>query len=852
VFTRYTAENGLANPFVRALLEDEQGNLWIGTDHGYFLRDVSGSIQRLDGTREVPVAAIFNIRQDGRGRVWAASNQGLLVASGPVVQVYRRGGVPVSNGPALLTMDGSVWWFGGAALWRVSEHSEPVSIPVGNVLPIVLHKDASGQVWVGTVGSGLVRVRDNRLFTEIQPALPDQTILSILSDRDQSLWVGTPDGLTRITRSLVETFSKEKGLPTNNVSTVYEDTDGSIWIGGVAPAMSRIAPGSRKAAIVPAPAAGFRPRIVVRARNGDLWFGSTVDGIVRVHQGKTTVFTRRQGLRSNSVRQILEDRRGRIWVALGSGLAVFDGQNLRTFYLEDGLVYGSVRCLLELPDGDLLVGTDGGVSRIRDLRFVDDKTLAPLNGEKIWAMVPDPDSGVWIGTRGAGLFRLRDGTLRSITVRDGLPGNNIYQLLTDGRRNLWMTGAFGIASVSWQEIDAFADRKIDGLSVVTWGLADGLKSTEMNGGLSSAAILSRSGDLWFATVKGAVRIKPNLPRPRRRLQVLIESLRAGDEELLPAASIVVRPGRQRVQISYTACDLLTPSEARFRYKLEGFDSAWTFDSQRRTAVYTNLPPGSYKFHVASVGAHSSESAVSFTVQPHFTQTGLFRASLAATALLAISGIFVLYARQTRARWTVRLDERTRLAREMHDTLIQGCVGISALLEAAASASGASGQNLVEEARKQIRMTLDEARQAVWDLRHKDVEGDLVSSLREFTARFARESTVKIGFEVTGPRVRLDIRAERNLLLIAREAIRNALLHAQPARIDLRLRFEPRDVYLEVRDDGRGFPTDRTEPGHYGIIGMRERVEELGGSLQIESEPGRGCCLLARMPMQVQE
>jgi ligand-binding sensor domain-containing protein len=854
VFTRLDSGAGLTNDFIRSLVENNDGNLWIGTDRGFFLRSPDGSIQRMDRTAELPEAAIVTLRLDAQGHVWAASNQGLLQATGRKVQPFRVKSLPPGTGRALLMTDAGVLWVSQRGkVRRIQPDTTALDVSIGAASATALHESHGGQIWIGTMGDGLLMVKDNKAVQAPLPTLPDQSVLTLFEDREHSIWAGTLDGLARITRSAVETLSARHGLPNDNVSTIFEDRDGAVWIGTITAEMSRLASGSASPVMVTPPVSGFRTRSVYRDRKGDLWFGSAGDGLAHFSGGVTRVFNRKDGLRSNSVRQILEDRNGTIWAALGSGLVSWDGQKIKPYYLEDGLSYGGVRSLLELPNGDLLVGTDGGVSRMRDLHFISDPTLAPLKDEKIWAMLSDSSGNVWFGTRGGGLYRLRDGSLRRITAQDGLPGNNVYALLDDSKGNLWMSGSFGIASVPWKELDRFINQREQGLAVTTYGMADGLQSTEMNGGFQPAAMLSKSGDIWFASVKGAVRIKANPSGSKHRTQVLIESLQADEETLALSGPLSISAGKHRLQISFTDCDLLSSPHTKFRYKLEGFDTAWTTDSQRRTAVYTNLPPGDFTFRVASIGGIPSESSIAFKVLPKFYQTSLFLAFVVLFIALLIWGSFVFYARQTRYRFALLFGERTRLAREMHDTVIQGCVGVSTLLEAAvANPAGTPGKELVDMARKQVRLTLDEARQAVWDLRHKEVEGDLASSLREFAGRFAMESPVPIGLEVSGPNVRLDDRAERNLLLVAREAIRNALSHASPAHIDLHLRFEPTAVSLEVRDDGTGFqPSPLPQSGHYGIIGMRERVAELGGSLEIHSQPGQGTCLLVRMPLEVQ-
>jgi signal transduction histidine kinase len=396
--------------------------------------------------------------------------------------------------------------------------------------------------------------------------------------------------------------------------------------------------------------------------------------------------------------------------------------------------------------------------------------------------------------------------------------------------------------------------------VVPYGTDDGLLSSQMNGGWQTAGCRTRSGEFWFPSVKGAVRIDPRQLRRMPSAPVLIESVQADGRPLPVSGQVVIPPGRGELEIDYTAPNLRSPDRVTFKYRLEGFDDAWTPSPRRRAAYYTNLPPGNYRFQVvARDGAQPdrvSEADLRIVRQPFFYQSRWFYAAcLAATGLL-IWGMFLLYARQTREKYALVLNERTRLAREMHDTVIQGCVGVSTLLEAARSMPpSASGKvrEMVERAASQIRQTVNEAREAVWDLRHSSIDRTLPDTLREFARLITASDGIPVRAEIEGTPAQLDENADRNLLLVAREAIRNAVLHAQARQIEVALRFEPAEVRLEVIDDGRGFTPEPAREDvqdvHYGIVGMRERVEQSGGTFQLVSSPGHGTRVIARVPLK---
>ena len=302
---------------------------------------------------------------------------------------------------------------------------------------------------------------------------------------------------------------------------------------------------------------------------------------------------------------------------------------------------------------------------------------------------------------------------------------------------------------------------------------------------------------------------------------------------------------------------MSPQRVSFQYKLEGFDENWTTAVRTRSASYTNLPHGDYRFHVLAsdpgLPSKNSEAVLSFTLMPAFYATKWFFALVAMALGTGIWGGFALYARQTRLRYGLVLAERTRLAREMHDTVIQGCVGTDTLLEAAAgfrTVDPAEADNLMDEARVQVKKTLEEARQAVWDLRNPPPAESSIPVLFELAQKLGSKHRIQIETAIDGTGS-LAPDTDRTILLVGREAVSNAVAHANASRISIRLSYEMASVTLEVTDNGRGFAVQRegsAESRHFGLIGMRERVEAAGGSFAIRKQAGRrddGDCNPAR-------
>jgi signal transduction histidine kinase len=587
--------------------------------------------------------------------------------------------------------------------------------------------------------------------------------------------------------------------------------------------------------------------------HGSYWFGTTGAGVVHLSRSKATRYSQKDGLRSDSIRQIFEDSRGMIWLATGSGISRWDGSGFTNYYLEEGLSYPSVRCLAETADGDILAGTDAGLNRIHDGHIIKDSAFADLIHEKIWSLYID-GKNLWIGSRGGGLLLVRDGRTTRFTTRDGLASNSIYQIVDDRRGRLWLSSPVGVSYVRRVELDAFSRGAAQSVHAVAYGSSDGMATGQMHGGIQPAGCRRTSGELWFPSARGAVQLDPAHLPERRPGPVLIESISTADANLALTEEVVIPPGRGRLQIDFTACDLVAPQQVSFRYRLEGFDDSWIPATRSRSAYYSNLPPGHYKFRVmaedAGAASASSEASISIYYKPAFHQTGWFYSLLAALLMGAVWAGMRIYARQTNTRFTLLLNERTRLAREMHDTVIQSCVGVSTLLEAVARfqrTNIAEAAQLLAHARSQIKETLEEARQAVWDLRHSSgdhspIDHSPIIDLFDLARKLGDEFGAKVETEIEGERIPLDPLMDRTLLLVGREALRNSVSHGHPALISVRIAFEGVGARMEVRDDGKGFDSDFAtleSHGHFGIIGMRERVEQLGGEFTLDSRPGEG-------------
>jgi len=680
-------------------------------------------------------------------------------------------------------------------------------------------------------------------------------VLAIFDDNEQNIWAGMQTGLLRLSRAAMTTFP----LPDTanaDFGTLYADPDGSLWVASTH--LYRIDAKRERSELVPAPAPGIRVRTVFRDRAGALWIGTEGDGVFRTQNGRQVQFTRRTGLVNDFVRAFLEGRDGSVWIGTDEGVSRWHDGLLTNYLPAQGLAYFSIRTIAEDRLGDIWIGTERGASHWHKGAFVQDAVTERLRLEKIWAIHEDRDGGLWFGTRGAGLFRWRNGKLTEFGTAEGLAAPSIYQILEDQRGTFWMSGPNAILAVSRDDLDRLAEHRGFHPAVTLYGLSDGVEATQIYGGVGPAGCLTSSGEVWFPSNRGPVRITPMETHLETLPKVLIEQALMDGRMTPVTGHVTAPPGEGKLQIVYAAIRLRSQERIRFRYMLENYDHEWT-EAQRRREAFYNLPPGKYRFRVQAFEMNMPESVSEASLEiewlPHFYRTPWFLAASAGLLLTLALAAYRIRLRQVHSRFRAVLEERNRVAREMHDTVIQGCASVSALLEAVSIGTEESGskRELLDCARTQVRVTVDEARRAVWNLRQSGAAMPEIGPLLDQMAQQASHAShVPVRFEASGKPVLLDPAVEHDILMVAREAVYNAVQHAGPTEVRIQVHFEQNSIRLRVVDDGCGFNPQGTELAageHFGLVGMRERTARLGGHFDIRSAPGTGTELLVEVPVR---
>jgi signal transduction histidine kinase/ligand-binding sensor domain-containing protein len=841
----YGVEDGLGSGRVTALVEDADGVLLAATLDGLF-RFFEGRWLQIAGTQGLPSGAVHSLFRDRAGDIWVAQAGAVfrrrrLEDRFTLAATTATPSLGLSEAPAgkIWTTDPEVG-FGllngapPAASRRRSEHGR------GNRL---LH-DHRGNLWIATLGQGLWFVPGDGLPPQvigIHNGLSNDTVRTLFEDRNGDVWVGTTVGLHRFARRRVTPFT---GLGV--VSSVEADRRGTVWVG-------------------------------------------TTSGLVQISSSGRRRYGVADGLPSAQIRALHVDRSQTLWVATESGLAIVSNGVISAPPLLHGTWPTGAMAIAKTPTGELLISTqDHGLFRWADGRLTPlqlpgdarptDSVFTDSRG-RLWlvlagggiglmerdgafrllrqgdrfhrselAVYEDSDGAVWFGAGGR-LTRFKDGALAAITPAHGLPQETIRAIVGDGKGHLWIGTSGGILRMAVTQFDRVLAHPENRLDFRAYNSSDGLAGAPVRSGFPNA-VRTDDGRLWFVTGNGLTMLDPTqLSATRPAPPVRIERVGAGGRTFEPDGAFTLPPRTSTVQFEYTALEFFSPRLVQFRYRLEGFEDTWTDAGARRVVSFTNLPPRQYRFRViarSSEGVWNDHGAVlDFSIEPMFHQTRAFMLLCIAGATGLVLGGWRLRLRQVRRQFALVLTERARMAREIHDTLLQSLAGLELQVDTMSSQLESSPEAVkqqLERVRRQIQLDVSEARQSIWDLRSPSLEvRDLAGALEQLGDVVAA-SGARFEFIVTGRPAPCARKVEEHLFRVGREAVSNAVRHARADVVRLELTYDDRTITLRVSDDGRGFDlreVTHVTSGHWGLATMRERAEAIGGRLRLASEPGGG-------------
>jgi ligand-binding sensor domain-containing protein/signal transduction histidine kinase len=877
---------GETNFSVTEIHEAGDGAIWIASSLGV-LRFQDGKSTLVSGFTNL----IQSLCVDPAGAVWLAGNGILkcLSRGNPTNLVPTSGVLP--NDPRRTYCDAQgVFWLaarGGITKFndgRATFHQKAEG-PTGFVG--VMFADRQNNFWIGTY-SGLSRFENNKFVNFDTADESAYRIYALFQDQEETLWVGSEEGLIRMTPKRFRTITKKDGLTHNTVVSVCAGRDGSIWIGAWGGGVNRLLDGQITALTKSDGLSSDFVMGICEGLDGSLWVGADYGAALnQITTQRVVQFGPAEGFTGNvASTPLLEDVRGNLWIGIRNGLYRRHEGDFTRYTTASGLPHNQVNALCKSADGAVWIGTESGLAKWTPQGFSHEAKLTALRETSVLSVYQDDASALWIGTKDRGLFRFHAGRLDAFTSAEGLFSDSIYSILEDHRGNLWLNSSRGIFRIAKKQFDAQRDGTMPEITSISYGKEDGvISSSQYKNVTQPSACKGKDGRLWFCTTQGVVVVDPNeitsneAPPPVVIQEVMVDKKsleisafkQANARRVTPAATHVIPPGRGELEIHYAALSYRAPEKNRYRYKLEGADTDWVEAGTRRVTYYNNLSPGKYRFVVQATNNdgvwNAAGSVAQFILRPHFWQTWWF---FAACVVSSVGLIVVMVRNVTRRKMQRKFAlleqqnaverERARIARDMHDELGAKLTHISFQGATAKRNLGnpAAAQIQIEKMAKTARELVSSLDEIVWAV---DPGNDSLENLASYIYRYASEffenTPVRCQFSLPKklPAVRIATDVRHNLFLAVKEILNNTLKHAQATRMELTVAAEEEWLLVVMADNGQGMTapappeTDPLRRTGHGLTNVRQRLETIGGTVEIESQPGQGTKVCLRLQWQ---
>lgn len=858
---------GLFNERIRMLHMDSKGALWIATQNGVE-RFLNNHLEPVAGGGMISGDITTPFAEDGAGGMFFVTSSGLFHWRDGVTTPYPLM-LDKSDAPVAVYRDPQQrLWVGTSrhllqlvpsATHIASQQFDPMVRAAIEGPVSVLLGDGAGNLWIGTRRDGLWRLTADGLSRwTARDGMPDDSIRSLFIDDEQNLWIGMlTGGLSRWRKGALAPYGDPEGFHATYSANVLADSHGDLWLGTWGKGLLRRHNGQ----LIPASPPGMPIATPIRAlaedHNGQIWVGTWFDGVYRYDGRSFKHYLLGNESPGNAVSAILPDRNGGLWVGTYTGLMYFPNGAPDPVHRSQILESRLITCLIEDGDGSILVGSSNGLYRVRNGVA---EALAGLERSNILSLTLDSQGFVWATTKGGGLAAVRQDRVNPIPANAGLPDFSINTALEDGDGHLWLGTSRGIVRVLLADLHAVVEGRKDTLSSVILDKADGMRSSECGGPSKPASARLPDGTLWFVTTKGFVHTtdvaeKLGSTKSIATITGWTLSIDANAADVIPANStqrLELEPGHSDVLLYFNAKLLSNPAHLEFRYRLNKYDAGWTL-TRARAARYRRLPPGTYEFEVQARGSGEEWSSPIATLvikqYPYAWQTWYFYFVVVLIAAGITIQLFRRRVQLLKGRIGIVLEERNRISRECHDTLMAGFAAVSWQLEATAKLFRDSNSDSTppaescELARSMVAHCQAEARRIIWDLRDTDEVTNILSHAltRTLSANVTPE-TIETSFDVDGDEVPLAPGCVHHLVCIGQEAVSNAIRHAHAKHIMIHLKYESEALALSIRDDGCGFQySDHAAAagGHFGIPVMEERARKLGGTLRVLTFVGGG-------------
>ena len=856
---------------VTAMAAERSGELLFASRLGGILRWKQSRFETIAGRADLPSSPIISLAAAPNGDIWLGTVElGLLRLHG-VRTLPMTGGAGGPKINCLLAGEGDELYAGtsrGLARWdgtRLTQAGLPtdlLDIPI-----LALTRDRDANLWVGT-SKGLLRLNAQGVssFGETNSG---RAVTALFEDREGDLWVGSADQLERIQESPFAPYRSQGDSSVDRGGPIHADSRGRIWAARTNGAVFSLREGPSKESEVPSIKGD---EVYSIAGDGDdLWLGRKRSGlthaVLRDGAWSSHTYAQADGLPQNSVYAVHRSRDGTVWAGtLNGGVSRLQNGQFINFTTASGLVSNTIFSIAEDSGGGMWFATPAGISNLVKDRWRTYGSGDGLPSQSVNTLFEDSSHVLWLGTL-RGIAYVRSG---EVVIPHRLPPSlldQIFGIAEDRLGSLWLTTSHGVLRVDRAKLIA---GDVSATDVRELGISDGVM--EPSGIRRERSIATdSSGRIWLSTSSGIGSIDPaRLRQTAAPTIVRIERVVIDGAPHDAPGFLRVPPDPKRIVIEYAGLNLAAPDHIRFRFKLDGFESDWGPPVTRKEAVYTNLGPGPYRFHVMASNAdqvwNQAEATYVFRVAPTLWQSWWFRSAASVALALSILALYRLrlsqITEQVNNRFEARLAERARIARELHDTLLQSFHGLMLRFQAVENLlpdKPTQAKQSLATAIERAAQAITEGRDAVQELRSNELrQNDLFETLTALGEELSDSEYGKpapsFRVLIEGTSRRLHPSLKEDLYRISREALVNAFRHAQATHIEIDIRYSPRVLRLRVRDDGIGMDPDTLanggRDGHWGLPGMQERAKAIRGRLEIWSEASRGTEIELAVPAAI--
>lgn len=869
VFQRAPSTGSAAS--ITAMASTAAGDLLIANGAGAVLEEHHGKFRVLTSGSSLADSPVLSLAQTSNGDLWLGTRDAGLFHVPTGAAALLRTSLSNAKINCLLPDGSGHVWIGtdnGVAYWNGSQ-IVPAGLPpkLSGFQALAIIRDRDGNLWVGSDSRGLLRANGDGVASSDPTAQTvAQAVTAVFEDREGNLWTGGSGGLDRFRDSPFVSYSQPEGLPTDGSNPVYVDQENRMWFAPVTGGLWWVKNEQHATVHV----AGLDNDVVYSIAGADreLWVGRQRGGLTRIQwqDSPSPVFaaktyTRANGLAQDSVYSVYRAPDGAVWAGtLSGGVSRLKDGKFFTYTIDQGLASNTVASILETSDGTMWFATPNGLSALTKDRWISYAPRDGLPSENINCLFQDSGGVLWVGTSAGLAFRVSR-HFEGIAAVPEVLRDQIFGIAEDHYGALWIATSDHVLRIDRRKLmhGFLADGDIREFTS-----ADGLRGVQ---GVKrdQSVIADQLGRVWFSLNHGISVVDPTrLNRSQIPVAAHIQSMAADNVPIATRSNIRVPAGRQRIIFDFAGLDLSVPERVRFRFKLDGFDRGWNGPVSRREAIYTNLSPGPYRFHVMATDVagqwNGTEAALDFAIAPEFWQTWWFRGCVAAAVALLLLVLYRLRLRQITKQMHLlfeeRLGERTRIAQELHDTLLQGFLSASMQLHVAADRLPADSPSKASLGRVQQLMTqvIEEGRAAVRGLRSPNSESvSLEQAFAQVQEELGQEDHTGFRVIVHGEPRPINLVLRDEVYRIGREALVNAFRHSAARSIEVEIGYTSSHLRMLVRDNGRGIDPQTLQSGrdgHWGLPGMRERAEKIGAKLRLWSGPAAGTEVELSIPSHV--